>query len=199
MPCYVCSAAAPEHITIRPSLPAYWGNRFFIWRTTFLLLTKPEEIMRKKQAARHRFTAAFALAALVLAFAVSDVRATETLVDADPDFLVLNPEGEQDTASEVLTQRTRDLPERVIPGSLAIDPRRRSSPRKRPCVCRATFHSRKCRPIINGMAQRAADVRFSTKQRRESRHGGRSSLGQYQTLRANSHFPLIERFTAILT
>ena len=50
--------------------------------------------MRKKQAARQRFTAAFALAALVLAFAVSDVRATETLVDADPDFLVLNPEGE---------------------------------------------------------------------------------------------------------
>ena len=50
--------------------------------------------MRKEQAVRQRFTAAFALAALVLAFAVSDVRATETLVDADPDFLVLNPEGE---------------------------------------------------------------------------------------------------------
>ena len=51
--------------------------------------------MRKKQAARQRFTAAFALAALVLAIAVSDVRANETLSDTvDPDFLVLNPEGE---------------------------------------------------------------------------------------------------------
>ena len=51
--------------------------------------------MRKKQAARQRSTAAFALAALVLAIAVSDVGATETLVDTvDPDFLVLNPEGE---------------------------------------------------------------------------------------------------------
>jgi len=48
--------------------------------------------MRKKQAARQRFTAAFALAALVLAFAVSDGRTTETVDDADPDFLVLNPE-----------------------------------------------------------------------------------------------------------
>ena len=50
--------------------------------------------MRKKQAARQRFTAAFALAALVLAIAVSDARANETLLDTDPDFLVLNPERE---------------------------------------------------------------------------------------------------------
>ena len=50
--------------------------------------------MRKKQAARQRFTAAFALAALVLAIAVSDARADETPCDTDPDFLVLNPEGE---------------------------------------------------------------------------------------------------------
>ena len=50
--------------------------------------------MRKKQATRQRFTATFALAALVLAIVVSNVRATETLVDAEPDFLVLNPEGE---------------------------------------------------------------------------------------------------------
>ena len=50
--------------------------------------------MRKKQAARQRFTAAFALAALVFALAVSDSRATETVDDADPDFLVLNPERE---------------------------------------------------------------------------------------------------------
>ena len=47
--------------------------------------------MRKKQAARQRFTA-FALAALVVVFAVCDGRATETVDDADPDFLVLNPE-----------------------------------------------------------------------------------------------------------
>ena len=50
--------------------------------------------MRKKQAARQRFTTALALAALVLAIAVSDARANETLDDADPDFLVLNPERE---------------------------------------------------------------------------------------------------------
>ena len=51
--------------------------------------------MRKKHAARQRFTAAFALAALVLAIALSNARANETLFDpADPDFLVLNPEGE---------------------------------------------------------------------------------------------------------
>ena len=50
--------------------------------------------MRKKQAARQRFTAAFALAALVLAIAVSDARADEAPCDTDPDFLVLNPERE---------------------------------------------------------------------------------------------------------
>jgi len=32
--------------------------------------------------------------ALVLAFAVSDARASETEADAEPDFLVLNPERE---------------------------------------------------------------------------------------------------------
>ena len=51
--------------------------------------------MRRKQAARQRFTAAFALAALVLAITVGDARANETLFDTvDADFLVLNPEGE---------------------------------------------------------------------------------------------------------
>ena len=48
--------------------------------------------MRKKQAARQRITAAFTFAALVFAFAVCAGRATETVDDADPDFLVLNPE-----------------------------------------------------------------------------------------------------------
>jgi len=48
-----------------------------------------------RQAARQRFTATFALTALVFAIVVSDVRANETIVDTvDPDFLVLNPEGE---------------------------------------------------------------------------------------------------------
>ena len=50
--------------------------------------------MRKKQTARQRFTAALALAALILAVGVSDGRANETSCDTDPDFLVLNPERE---------------------------------------------------------------------------------------------------------
>ena len=50
--------------------------------------------MRKKQAVRQCFTAALALAALVLVIAVSDARANETLFDTKPDFPVLNPEGE---------------------------------------------------------------------------------------------------------
>ena len=93
-PRYVCSAPpGTYHETAIFAGPT--SNRFFIWRTTFLLLAKPEEIMRKKQAARQGFTAAFALAALVLAITVGDARANETFLDTeDPDFLVLNPEGE---------------------------------------------------------------------------------------------------------
>ena len=58
------------------------------------MILSRDEIMRKKQAARQRFTAAFALTALVLAIAVSDARADEAPCDTDPDFLVLNPERE---------------------------------------------------------------------------------------------------------
>ena len=55
--------------------------------------------MRKKQAARQRSTAVLAVTALLLALVVSDAGtsavANETFTDAhDPDFLVLNPEGE---------------------------------------------------------------------------------------------------------
>ena len=55
--------------------------------------------MQKKQAARQRFTAGLALAALVLTIAVIDapdsVVTNEALADTrDADFLVLDPEGE---------------------------------------------------------------------------------------------------------
>jgi hypothetical protein len=80
-----------QETTILPGLlvtVSLSGERHSFWGLN------SDEIMRKKQAARQHFTAAFALAALVLAFAVNDARVTETLVDADPDSLVLNPEGE---------------------------------------------------------------------------------------------------------
>ena len=61
--------------------------------------------MRKKQAARQRFTAAFALAALVFAIAVSDARANETLVDtATPIFSSSIPKGNKDAAQRLATK-----------------------------------------------------------------------------------------------
>jgi hypothetical protein len=55
--------------------------------------------MTNKATVRHRFAAVFAGAALVLTVAAVDARnftpASQTLVaEDDPDFLVLNPEGE---------------------------------------------------------------------------------------------------------
>ena len=55
--------------------------------------------MTNKATVRHRFAAVFAGAALVLTVFAVDARnftpASQTLVaEDDPDFLVLNPEGE---------------------------------------------------------------------------------------------------------